>query len=152
MSGAFLIFSRISVGARVDAGMRCGPLWSPAVARWKADPAAPRPFLDTTPKGVQGSPICSAMKCVGERGPILLLHQDAGDHKGPLHLHSTALAPTDQANSQRCSRLRHRRWRATGTASPRNSPADQQACPGLRHGPPSTLLCDRHVGGRHAGV
>jgi len=27
---------------------------------------------------------------------MLVLHQDAGDHKGPLHVRSAALAPTDQ--------------------------------------------------------
>ena len=35
-------------------------------------------------------------KCRAERA-ILLLHQDAGDHKGPLHILSTALAPTVRA-------------------------------------------------------
>ena len=35
-----------------------------------------------------------------------VLHQDAGDHKGPLHLHSAALAPTAQTTSHLHSRLR----------------------------------------------
>ncbi len=31
---------------------------------------------------------------------MLVLHQDAGDHKGPPHVHSTTLAPTDQMASR----------------------------------------------------
>ena len=37
---------------------------------------------------------------------MLVLHQDAGDHKGPLHVHSAALAPTDRTAAHLCSRLR----------------------------------------------
>src|SRR5436305_9339974 len=37
---------------------------------------------------------------------ILVLPQDAGDHKGPLHVHSATLAPTDQTASHLVSLLR----------------------------------------------
>jgi len=37
---------------------------------------------------------------------MLVRHQDAGDHKGPLHVRSASLAPTDQTASHLYSRLR----------------------------------------------
>ena len=43
-------------------------------------------------EGFYGRPVlgCDRVSPRGEHG-----EQDAGDHKGPLHIHSTTLAPTD---------------------------------------------------------
>ncbi|HEX6554900.1 MAG TPA: hypothetical protein VF026_19185, partial [Ktedonobacteraceae bacterium] len=58
--------------------------------------------------------------------------EDAGDHKGPLHIPSTALAPTDHPASCLTSRLRLMRIRANLSVPSEDEGSEESSLPQAR--------------------